>query len=262
VLHIAADLTAEQQANRPAAIVRSAEVDGRLAVADASKVSKRCGVALIDVQPLAGLLDPQTYQLQSVETIQSRLRGGADLVVADGAGLIGGPRVGLLLGKRSLVEAAAAHYLASLSAFDAVAAAALHATLGVYRDDHEGSASLTIPVWQLLSAPPANLKQRAERIAALIAATPAVSSAEPRLLERPWLGGPTRVTAPTWTVAVKPKSGDTGGLLKQLRQQPYPILASAEEGLVHLDLRSVFPRWDQRLVEAFEPEPPSLEGTG
>ena len=255
VLNIAGDLTAEQQSGQPATIIRSSDVDGRLAVADVSAVSKQRGAALVDVQPLAGLLDPQTYQLQSVETIQSRLAGGADLVVTEGAGLIGGPRVGLLIGRRALVEGAAAHFLTSLTRMDAVAAAALHTTLGVYRDDQDGSMAFTIPVWQLLSAPPANLKQRAERVAALIAATQTVSSAEPTLLERPWQGGHASVTAPTWTVAVKPKSGDGDNLLKELRQQPYPILATADEGgVVHLDLRSVFPRWDQRLVAAFEAE--------
>jgi L-seryl-tRNA(Ser) seleniumtransferase len=254
VLQISADLVELEQSGQPAAIVRSPDVDERLTVADVAAVAKQRGAVFIDIQPLAGFFDPQTYQLQSLETISSRLQAGADLVIADGAGLIGGPPVGLIIGKRALVEDTAAHYLASLAAVDAVAAAALHTMLQIYREDHDGSAAFTIPVWQLLSAPPANLKQRAERIAALIAATGKVASAEPQLLERPWLAGRKSATAPTWTVAIKPKSGDAGALLKDLRQQPYPIIAGAMSDVVHLDLRSVFPRWDQRLVAAFEAE--------
>jgi L-seryl-tRNA(Ser) seleniumtransferase len=250
VLHLGANLMTGGESTPLAAVIRSPDIE--LASSDVAAVAKQRGAVFIDVQPLAGLLDPHSYGLQALETIQSRLAAGSDLVIADGSGLVGGPRVGLIVGKRALVEAAGAHYVASMAPVDAISAAALHTTINIYREHQDGSAAFAIPVWQLLSAPRDNLKQRAERLAALIAAAPKIASAEPIELRRPWQAGRSSATAPTWIVAVKPRSGDADAALKQLRQQSYPIMATAVDGVVHLDLRSVFPRWDQRLVAAFE----------
>jgi hypothetical protein len=137
---------------------------------------------------------------------------------------------------------------------DAARAAAMQSTLAIYRDDHEESAKFSIPVWQLLSAPLANLEQRAVRIAALIAAGSEVASAEARQIESPWRRyGDLTFTAPTWVIAIRPRTGDVASVLARLRQRGlHPIVASAAEDAVHLDLRSVFPRCDQQLVSAFE----------
>jgi L-seryl-tRNA(Ser) seleniumtransferase len=215
-------------------------------------VAKRAGATFVDVQPLAGLTNPGTYGFQSTDTIRERLDAGADLVIADGAGLIGGPACGVIVGRRALVTAAAGHHLSTLTMIEAPTAAALQATLQEYRDDEQGRAAFSIPVWQLLSAPAANLKQRSERLAELIAASPTVASAAAREVQSAWLQSGTPFLAPTWVVEVRPKTGEAAGLQKLLHQGAYPIAARVEEGAVHLDLRSVFPRWDQQLVAAFE----------
>jgi hypothetical protein len=49
-------------------------------------------------------------------------------------------------------------------------------------------------------------------------------------------------------------------MLAFLRRQPYPVVARVEEGAVHLDLRSVFPRWDQQIVAAFEQRAGDIAG--
>jgi L-seryl-tRNA(Ser) seleniumtransferase len=245
---------AAKQSGQLAAIVRSPEAEGPATIEEAASLARQSNATLIDVTPLAGIIDPAAYGLHSIETLRARLDSGVDLVVTDGAGLFGGPTCGILLGKRKLVESAAAHYVASIAALDAAPAAALHATLAAYRDDHEGSAAFAIPVWQLLSAPLANLRQRAERLAALIAASPVAASAEAVTAESTWgRSGSFSVSAPTWLIAIRPASGDAASLLGRLRQGPYPIIGNVVDGAVHLDLRSVFPRWDQQLVAAFEP---------
>ena len=235
-------------------VVRSPDAEGLASTHEIAGVAKNCGAGFVDVAPLAGLLNPREHGLQSLETISERIAAGADLVIADGAGLLGGPACGIIVGKRALVESAGAHHLASIAALDAARAAAMQATLAIYRDDQEGSAKFSIPVWQLLSAPLANLQQRAERLAAIIAAGSEVASAEARQIESPWRRyGESTGTAPTWAIAVRPRTGDAASVLSRLRQQrPHSILSSADEGAVHLDLRSVFPRCDQQLVAAFE----------
>jgi L-seryl-tRNA(Ser) seleniumtransferase len=200
---------------------------------------------------MAGLLNPASHGIQPIETLRQRLDNGADLVVADGAGLIGGPSCGIIVGRQAIVEAAANHFLASLSVVNAATAAALQATLSIYRDPEKGEAAFTIPVWQLLSAPLPNLQQRAERLSALIAATGKVAAAEASQSDRPWLAcGGLCLTASTWVIAIQP-TGSDHELLSQLQRCERPIAACADGGVVHLDLRSVFPRWDQQLVAAF-----------
>jgi seryl-tRNA(Sec) selenium transferase len=141
---------------------------------------------------------------------------------------------------------------------DATVAAALSATLAEYVNDAEPN--FNVPVWQQLSAPLANLQQRSERLATLIGAVADMEAASVEA-ESPWCGtDPPSFTARTWIVAVRSRTADANGMLAFLRRQPYPVVARVEEGAVHLDLRSVFPRWDQQIVAAFEQRAGDIAG--
>jgi L-seryl-tRNA(Ser) seleniumtransferase len=242
-------LSAKPQA---AAIVRSPEADSAVGLADMAAMAHERGACVIDAAPLAGLLNPGAYGYESHETLKDRLEAGADLVVADGAGLLGGPACGLILGKRRLVEAAADHPLARLFAAHGVVAAGLHATLATYRDDSDHSAVFAIPVWQLLSAPRDNLKQRAERLAPLMAEVPDIASVDAQEVQSAWGADALNMPGPSWAIAVQPNSGDAIALAERLRHGAPFIAARVLGGAVHFDLRSVFPRWDQQLVAALE----------
>lgn len=235
-----------------AALLRAPDADPWLPIAAAAQLAKAAGAQCVDVAPFAGLVNPQSHGLAAVETIRDRLAAGADLVVVDGAGLLGGPSCGLLFGRRLLIDAAASHPLARLAAIDSLHAAALHATAQLYRDDEQG-VIFTIPVWQLLSAPTANLQQRAERLASLIAAAPGVASAEPLKCESPWLSlGQLAINGPDWAIAVKPNDGNAASLATALAAVSRSIVAAEHDGAVRIHLRSVFPRWDQQVVAEIE----------
>ncbi|HEX6963017.1 MAG TPA: hypothetical protein VF175_14200 [Lacipirellula sp.] len=245
-------LSSEFGGRELAAVVRAATAETTAPTHEVAAAVGRRNLPLIDVHPVAGLLNPADYGMQPVETLRQRIEGGADIVVAEAAGLLGGPSCGLIIGRRSLVETAARHFLASISSISAATAAALHATLSIYRDAENVEAAFTIPVWQLLSAPLANLQQRAERLSSLLAATGHVAAAEPVETERPWLAaGDLRLSSPTWGIDIRPKGSDSA-MLGHLLRCERPIVAKSDNGVVHLDLRSVFPRWDQQLVAAVE----------
>ena len=59
-------------------------------------------------------------------------------------------------------------------------------------------------------------------------------------------------TMPTVCVAVQPVSGGVEQLAARLRSGTRPVLGRVENGHLLLDLRSVLPREDVVLVEAFE----------
>jgi L-seryl-tRNA(Ser) seleniumtransferase len=208
-------------------------------------------LCLIDLAPTAGTIDPAVHGFQSVATIANRLAAGADLVIVDGSGLVGGPACGLVIGRGKFVELVANHPLASLAAAGPLIAAALNATLELYRDAATGPLILHVPVWQQLSAPLDNLKQRAERLAPLMAECPAVTSAEAREVDSAWRRWAGREwKSKSWAIVLYGAAEAGRAFRAQLQRGPYPILTREFEGALWLDLRTVFPRWDQQLVAA------------
>ena len=236
----------------PAVILRAPDSEPWLTIEAAAAAAKRFGAPFIDVAPFAGAINPQSHGLGPVETIAERLAAGADLVVIDGGGLLGGPSCGLLVGNRNVIEAAATHPLNHLAAANPLVAAALHATIHAYRDDEQG-AVFAIPVWQLLSAPVANLQQRAERLAALIAAAPGVASATAAPVESPWLRlGEIERRGPDWQIEIRPREKSVEKVVAELAVAAQPIIAGEGENALYLNCRSLFPRSDQRLVAEVE----------
>ena len=62
------------------------------------------GRCVIDAAIVAGTINPRDHGYDSIETIGERLMAGADLVVVEAAGLLGGPACGLVFGSRQRVE--------------------------------------------------------------------------------------------------------------------------------------------------------------
>ncbi|HYO24628.1 MAG TPA: hypothetical protein VEQ85_06720 [Lacipirellulaceae bacterium] len=212
--------------------------------------SRSPGAPLIDVAGIAGTLNPRDFGFDDVATVGERLAAGAEAVIIDGAGLLCGPRCGIVLGARAVVEPLAGSPLAALVSVEPGTLAALEAVLRLYRDE-SAPVVYQAPLWQLLSAPLANLEQRARRLARLVAEAPGVASAEARAGRSPWRqSGARSWDGPTWTIEVTPRSGSGAALAHRLARGPYPILARVSAAAVELDLRGVFPRWDQQLVGA------------
>lgn len=207
----------------------------------------------LEVDPLAGLLNPVAYGYQPVDSLAERIDAGADLVVADGSGLIGGPACGIVVGRRRFIDALAKHEFAAPLAVDSFRAGALRATLDCYGEGQADVAMFETPIWQLLSAPLANLQQRAERLAPLIAECEGIVSAEAREVESIWaLRGAEELRAKSWAIAVAPSEGDAAALATRLSRGSHPVAALATADAVLLDLRAVFPRWDQQLIAALD----------
>ena len=138
-------------------------------------------------------------------------------------------------------------------AVDPLVVAGLDAVLKLYADDSSLPVVYQLPVWQLLSAPLANLEQRAARLRTLLAEAKTVASAESRAIESDWLRvGSRTLRGRSFAIALRPAAGHSAELAHALEQGPYPIAARVEGDSVLLDLRGVFPRWDQQLVAAVD----------
>ena len=197
----------------------------------------------------AGILDPSEWGLAGIPTLQQSLES-ASCVVADASGMIGGPRCGVIVGDAKSVGQVQERMGAEALEIDAGRLAALVATLEIYhtqeRMEHQ------IPIVQLLSTPAENLKQRCERLAPLIADIEGVASAEPRESESVcWKNDELELQVTSWSIAVQFTDRTAEQVAEQLAGAS-PCVLVRLEGELLIDLRSVFPRWDQAIVAAVE----------
>ncbi|MDD4788120.1 MAG: hypothetical protein PHO07_13180, partial [Pirellulales bacterium] len=176
---------------------------------------------------------------------------GADLVLFSGDKLVGGPQSGILVGRRDLVAKIEKHPLARALRINPLALAALVATLRLYREPEK--ALREIPLLALLGTSLENLQNRAARLAPQIEAAAVVKKTEV-LDGTAYLAGdavPSRRLT-TATIAVEPEGLAADRLAGLLRVGKTPVVAAVREDRVMIDLRSVLPRQDIPLVEAFE----------
>ncbi|AGL17908.1 L-seryl-tRNA(Sec) selenium transferase [Actinoplanes sp. N902-109] len=156
------------------------------------------------------------------------LREGADLVIASGDKLLGGPQAGLLLGAGDLVHRLRRHPLARALRVDKLTLAALHATL----------TGPETPTWQALRMDAARLRARTATVAQkvggeLVPAKAVVGG-----------GGAPELELESWAVALPPE------LAGPLRAQH--VLGRVERGRLLLDLRCVPEDRDADVIEAVQ----------
>ena len=167
---------------------------------------------------------------------------------ASGDKLLGGPRAGLLVGRREAVERCRSHPLARALRIDKLSLAALEATLQLYREAGRDAAA-AIPVLAMLTAGEDELARRAQSMGSQLAgsgvgarvihaAAKAGGGALP-LLE---LVGP--------VCAVDPGEVALDSLTKRLRQGEPPVIGRRREGRLLLDPRTLTDAQARRAAEA------------
>jgi L-seryl-tRNA(Ser) seleniumtransferase len=180
----------------------------------------------------SGLLTPHPL-LPDEPDAQTALRDGAALVTASGDKLLGGPQAGLLLGDSELVGRLRRHPAARAVRVDKLTLAALEATLRGPRP----------PVADMLVIPRETLSARAAAVVALLAEH-GVSAEAVDCVSAVGGGGAPGVELPSAAVALAPE------LALALRGGRPPVVGRVEADRCLLDLRTVDPADDRRLVDA------------
>ncbi|MGE0607225.1 MAG: L-seryl-tRNA(Sec) selenium transferase [Pirellulales bacterium] len=220
-----------------------------VAQAELVRLGQEMQIPVVRHLELGALLDPAELGLAGLSSTAHSVRTRADLVILPGDKLLGGPACGIVLGRRELIERLTRHPLARALRADKLTLAALAATLRLYRTPDV--ARREIPILALLDTPVDNLKGRAQRLAPQLAALPAIDTAEAvpgqACLEDPAMPGQ---QVPTWCVALRPARQDSGRLAKLLQAGVPSVVGRVEQDRLLLDLRTVFPRQDQQLIEA------------
>jgi L-seryl-tRNA(Ser) seleniumtransferase len=231
----------------------SYQIVGEIAAAELEElvaVARDRDLVLIDALGAAPLVDPPEAVAWPRRSVRGSLASGVDLVIVRGDGLIGGPACGILAGNAEVIGRIAVHPLCAAWRLDPLRAAGLIGTLQCH--DAMAKTDQLLPVWQLLTTPVDNLRNRAERLAPQIAAAEGIASAEPIETRSP-------VSAafsagehwPSYGIAIGPNGGTLAELQHRLGSAPHAVVGRIENDRLVLDLRTVLPRQDRALVEAF-----------
>jgi L-seryl-tRNA(Ser) seleniumtransferase len=207
---------------------------------------------LVELAGAAPLINGLPEIGDSVPSVSVSLATGVPLIICRGDGLVGGPACGIILGSRALLGHIEAHPMFAAWRSDAANIAALHATLLNY-DDRERLVQ-AVPLFQLLATSVENLRQRAERIAPQLALAADVEMAAPvPTSSHIGLAQIVDDAMPSYGVALTPKDGNLDALDARLRSAASPIISRREVTRLVIDLRTVLPRQDQRVVELVSP---------
>ena len=200
-------------------------------VAELAGALRGTGVPLVaDVG--SGLLRPSPV-LPGEPDLQSALDDGADLALASGDKLLGGPQAGLVLGRAELVQRLRRHPLYRALRVDKTTLAALEATL-------RGPLP---PVQRMLAADVADLRARADALAARLRAA-GIDAVAVASEARVGGGGAPEHPLPSAAVAVP------AGWAEPLRLGSLPVMARVDGDRTLLDLRSLLPEDDDALAAA------------
>lgn len=161
------------------------------------------------------------------------LRAGAQLVMASGDKLLGGPQAGLLLGDAELVGRLRRHPLARALRVDKLTLAALEATLS----------GMPTPTQEALGADPMGLLQRAQRLAARLAAA-GIDAHAVHSEAAVGGGGAPGLVLRSAAVTLPERFGPA------LRLADPAVVGRTEAGRLLLDLRAVQPNNDEEILAA------------
>ena len=162
----------------------------------------------------------------------------ADVCCFSGDKLLGGPQAGILLGKAEQLGRLRADPLFRALRPGKLALAALEATLLDWRD---GTA---VPVSAMLSAPPEELRRRAEALAEALSPLHPCTAVE----TQGEVGGGARPgeSLPAWAAALEPAEA----LEAHLRAWRVPILGRIHRGKLLLDVRTLLPGDEAEIAAA------------
>ena len=210
---------------------------------EVADLAHRHAAIVVDDLGSGALIDTARYGLAHEPMPGERLAAGSDVVTFSGDKLVGGPQAGLVVGRADLVARIRKDPLARAMRPDKATLAGVAATLALYQ---AGRAETAIPVWRMIAASPATLRERAERLAAALAHGAGASVVELRST----VGGGSLPgeTLPSWGVALAVRSADR--VVAALRRGTPCVLARIEGGRVVLDLRTVREDWLDRLPGA------------
>ncbi len=217
--------------------------------AELADLAREAGIPWLHDQGTGCVEDLREFGVPHEPTVASCLADGATLVTFSGDKLFGGPQAGFAVGRADAVATLARHPVARVVRPDKLTFAALHATLAEWRAGRWRD----LPIYRAAGSTLAELDRRGEAILEGLSSRGGISPArlEPSLA---LFGGGTspEKTFPSRALAISDRFGAADDTAAWFRARKSPIVARVEDGLVKLDLRTIFPEEDHLIIEALD----------
>ena len=216
-----------------------------VSAAELAALGKRAGVPSVEDLGSGSLVDLARFGLPREPTVQDIVAAGIDLVAFSGDKLLGGPQAGIIVGKRALIARLRANPLLRALRVDKTTIAALGATLRLYLSE----AGLSrIPLFAMLAQSYPLLQARLEAIRSRL---PAGATSE-IVASQSYVGGGALPLAEIATpvLALRAAKTSSEAVARALRMGRPPVIARIEAGRVLVDVRTVLPGDDERLIAA------------
>ncbi len=218
-------------------------VDQKIDLISEFKEFKKSGARLVVALADSAPCDLPGSMGISYSSMQSACKFCADIVMACGDGLTGGPAVGLLVGESKAISACKDHLKQNRhlpANFDLMA---LSVILRLFQNVEQ--LPFSHPLMSLLDTPIDNIRLRAERFATLLRASEVIHSAEAVEIDGVCFAKGLRSTM-SWGVEIQ-----SNNLAKLFDTEEFQVLGNQKEDSLTLDLRTIFPREDQLLLDRF-----------
>ncbi len=218
-------------------------------LAELAELGRKGNIPVLEDLGSGDIFDLNQVAVRGEPTIADSLRAGVNLVTYSGDKLLGGPQAGLISGDPALVAKLRSNPLFRALRVDKMFYAALEATLLAYlREDYD-----SIPTLRMMRLSLDELQYRVENIARQLRVS--CSGLELEVVEcQSVIGGGSApgATLPSRALALKSTTASADSVLTRLRAWQTPIVARVEDDRVLLDLRTVGPGDDAKLVAAIE----------
>ena len=208
-------------------------------------IAGRYDLAVLDDLGSGCFLDTTAFGLAPEPMVQQSLAAGAAVTFFSGDKLVGRPQAGIIVGKKQYVDKLKRHPLARAVRIDKTRLAALAATLRHYLN---GEAAEKVPVWRMITAPLAEIEQRAGAWAKAVGDAAEVVPGETMVGGGSLPGG----SLPTMLVAVRGSGRKNSARLmaERLRLGDVPLVGRIQEDVLLLDPRTVLPEEDELVLQA------------
>lgn len=194
--------------------------------------------------------DLRPYNLEDEPVISESIAAGANVVSFSGDKLLGSAQAGLIVGRREILERLRKHPLYRALRADKLALAATEATLDAHR---RGAALSEIPALRMLALTEAEINKRARSLLSKLRKRGVASSLQTEIVAGHSAigGGAAPTTHPATTlIALTHTKLSADELEQSLRFSTLPVITRISDGLVLIDLRTVFADEEDELIEA------------
>lgn len=206
------------------------------------------GLLLYEDAGSGALIDFSEFEITGEPIIRESFAAGVDIISFSGDKLLGGPQVGLLVGRGEVIERLRKHSLYRALRADKLRLAALEATLDAYARN----ATNELPTHQMISMTFDELKSRVTNFLEQVQGSTASDLHFDIVEGESAIGGGAAPTSRLRTplISISHAKLSANQIEERLRQSDPPVIARIEDERVLLDLRTVTAEDETTLASA------------